>query len=129
VARDPDASSARKAAVWRSLAQCRYFSMVGAAQARYVSETCWSGRYCGEPLAKYDDIGRTSSASRKEDSRLASMIRATLGDARSVLDVGAGTGAHEPRDLDVLAVEPSEKIGNGQLVARPLYARAPSICL
>jgi SAM-dependent methyltransferase len=63
-----------------------------------------------EPLAKYDDIGQTYSASRKEDPHLASMIRATLSDARSVLNVGAGTGAYEPRDLDVLAVEPSEKM-------------------
>jgi len=31
-----------------------------------------------------------------------------LGDARTVVNVGAGIGAYEPRDLDVVAVEPSE---------------------
>jgi len=30
-----------------------------------------------------------------------------LGDARTVLNVGAGTGSYEPRDRDVTAVEPS----------------------
>ena len=48
------------------------------------------------------------SSVRREDPRLASRIRAALGDARTVLNVGAGAGAYEPRDLDVTAVEPSE---------------------
>jgi ubiquinone/menaquinone biosynthesis C-methylase UbiE len=30
-----------------------------------------------------------------------------LGDARTVVDVGAGTGSYEPRDRCVVAVEPS----------------------
>src|SRR5204863_5671485 len=33
---------------------------------------------------------------------------AALGDARTVVNVGAGTGHYEPRDRWVLAVEPSE---------------------
>ena len=45
---------------------------------------------------------------RREDPRIAARIRAALGDARTVLNVGAGTGAYEPPDLDVVAVEPSE---------------------
>jgi SAM-dependent methyltransferase len=44
---------------------------------------------------------------RREDPRLAARIRAALGDARSVLNVGAGAGSYEPPDLDVTAVEPS----------------------
>jgi SAM-dependent methyltransferase len=47
------------------------------------------------------------TAVRREDPRLAARIRAALGDARSVLNVGAGAGAYEPADLDVTAVEPS----------------------
>ena len=35
-------------------------------------------------------------------------MRAALGDARTVVNVGAGAGAYEPDDLDVVAVEPSE---------------------
>ena len=57
--------------------------------------------------ALYDRIGTTYSATRTADPRIASAIRAALGDARSVLNVGAGTGVYEPADLEVLAVEPS----------------------
>lgn len=35
------------------------------------------------------------------------MIHAALGDARTVLNVGAGAGSYEPTDRHVLAVEPS----------------------
>ena len=56
----------------------------------------------------YDRIGRTYTTTRGEDPRLRAAIHAALGDARTVLNVGAGTGAYEPADRDVLAVEPSE---------------------
>jgi SAM-dependent methyltransferase len=56
----------------------------------------------------YDDIGRTYTATRQTDPRLAAAIWAALGDARSVLNVGAGTGSYEPADRDVVALEPSE---------------------
>jgi SAM-dependent methyltransferase len=58
--------------------------------------------------ALYDSIGKGYTAVRREDPRIAARIRAALGDARTVLNVGAGTGAYEPSDLDVVAVEPSE---------------------
>jgi SAM-dependent methyltransferase len=57
--------------------------------------------------ALYDRIGTTYSATRAADPWIAGAIRAALGDARSVLNVGAGAGAYEPSDLEVLAVEPS----------------------
>ena len=57
--------------------------------------------------ALYDTIGRSYAVTRGEDPRLRERIRAALGDARTVLNVGAGTGSYEPRDRDVLAVEPS----------------------
>ena len=56
----------------------------------------------------YDSIGKGYTAVRREDPRLAARIRAALGDARTVVNVGAGAGAYEPGDLDVVAVEPSE---------------------
>jgi SAM-dependent methyltransferase len=34
-------------------------------------------------------------------------VRAALGDVRTVVNVGAGTGSYEPPDLEVCAVEPS----------------------
>jgi SAM-dependent methyltransferase len=38
---------------------------------------------------------------------LAELIRTALGDARTVVNVGAGAGSYEPPDLDLTAVEPS----------------------
>jgi SAM-dependent methyltransferase len=57
--------------------------------------------------ALYDRIGRSYVATRGEDPRISAAIHAALGDARSVLNVGAGAGAYEPRDREVTAVEPS----------------------
>jgi SAM-dependent methyltransferase len=55
----------------------------------------------------YDTIGRTYTATRCTEPRIAARIRAALGDARTTLNVGAGTGSYEPADRDVTAVEPS----------------------
>jgi SAM-dependent methyltransferase len=57
--------------------------------------------------ALYDDIGRSYSATRREEPRLRDRIHAALGDARTVLNLGAGAGNYEPRDREVTAVEPS----------------------
>jgi SAM-dependent methyltransferase len=57
--------------------------------------------------ARYDDIGRSYTATRETDPRIAARIWAALGDARTVVNVGAGTGNYEPRDREVTAVEPS----------------------
>src|SRR5690606_23160724 len=56
----------------------------------------------------YDSIGTTYTVTRRTEPRIAARIWAALGDARSILNVGAGTGSYEPPDRDVLAVEPSE---------------------
>jgi SAM-dependent methyltransferase len=58
--------------------------------------------------ALYDTIGAGYGNYRKPDPRIAAMIEAALGDAKSVVNVGAGTGSYEPRDRHVVAVEPSE---------------------
>ena len=57
---------------------------------------------------RYDQIGIGYARTRREDPRLAAMIHAALGDARSVVNVGAGTGSYEPPDRYVIAVEPSD---------------------
>jgi SAM-dependent methyltransferase len=44
---------------------------------------------------------------RRTEPRIAARVWAALGDARTVLNVGAGTGSYEPTDRDVVAVEPS----------------------
>ena len=56
----------------------------------------------------YDTIGTTYTVTRRTEPRIAAQVWAALGDARTVLNVGAGTGSYEPTDRDVLAVEPSE---------------------
>jgi SAM-dependent methyltransferase len=55
----------------------------------------------------YDEHGGSYSAGRRTDPRIAARIHAALGDARTVVNVGAGTGSYEPDDRWVLAVEPS----------------------
>jgi SAM-dependent methyltransferase len=57
--------------------------------------------------ARYDRIGRTYTTTRGTDPRIAAHIWSALGDARTVVNVGAGTGSYEPPDRDVTAVEPS----------------------
>ena len=58
-------------------------------------------------MALYDRLGRSYATTRREDPRIAAAIQAALGDARRVVNVGAGGGAYEPRDREVVAVEPS----------------------
>jgi DNA-binding transcriptional MerR regulator len=55
----------------------------------------------------YDAIGGAYTATRRTDPRIAAQIWDALGDAQTVLNVGAGTGSYEPCDRDVTAVEPS----------------------
>ena len=55
----------------------------------------------------YDSHGRGYALQRRADPLLAARIEAALGDARTVVNVGAGAGSYEPRDRWLLAVEPS----------------------
>jgi hypothetical protein len=74
-----------------------------------------------QPL--YDSIGKTYTASRATNPKLAASIMDALGDAASVANVGAGAGAYEPRDRDVIAIEPSAVMVAASSGQR---ARAPS---
>jgi len=56
---------------------------------------------------RYDRIGRGYARLRREDARFRVRIVAALGRARSVVNVGAGAGSYEPRDLRVVPIEPS----------------------
>lgn len=57
--------------------------------------------------ALYDTIGLNYADLRKPDPRIAQAIRGALGNARTILNVGAGSGSYEPADREVTAVEPS----------------------
>jgi SAM-dependent methyltransferase len=58
----------------------------------------------------YDRIGSGYARTRRPDPRIAAAVDAALGDARTVVNVGAGTGNYEPRDREVTAVEPSREM-------------------
>jgi SAM-dependent methyltransferase len=63
-------------------------------------------------------VGGGYTATRGTDPKIAQVIWAGLGDAHSVLNVGAGAGAYEPPDRAVLAVEPSSVM----IAQRPAHA-------
>jgi SAM-dependent methyltransferase len=67
-------------------------------------------------------IGVDYASRRREEPAWARAIAAALGDAASVVNVGAGTGNYEPRDRCVVGVEPSETM----LAQRPSGA-APAV--
>lgn len=72
--------------------------------------------------AGYNLMGHGYSGVRRPDPRLAAAVWSALGDAASVVNVGAGTGSYEPPDRDVVAIEPSEVM----IAQRPSNA-APAI--
>lgn len=57
--------------------------------------------------ANYGVIGEGYARIRQPDPRIAAAILDALGDAATVLNVGAGAGSYEPTDREVTAVEPS----------------------
>lgn len=71
----------------------------------------------------YDSIGVGYERHRRGDRRLAARVIRALGDARSVVNVGAGTGSYEPADRRVTAVEPSR-----EMIRRRPSGAAPVVC-
>ncbi|HWC33699.1 MAG TPA: class I SAM-dependent methyltransferase [Mycobacteriales bacterium] len=55
----------------------------------------------------YEAGGSGYAQVRRTDPRIAAHVHAALGDARTVINVGAGAGSYEPEDRQVTAVEPS----------------------
>jgi SAM-dependent methyltransferase len=70
----------------------------------------------------YGRVVPTHGSTRREDPRIARVIDAALGDARSVVNVGAGNGVYEPREREVIAVEPCARM----IAQRPREA-APAL--
>ena len=62
-------------------------------------------RGAGKPI--HETIGPGYAKARRPDPRIAELVRKSLGDARTVVNVGAGTGNYEPADRLVLAVDPA----------------------
>ncbi len=55
----------------------------------------------------YETHGQHYSSIRRPDPRIAAYLHAALGDAKTVINVGAGAGNYEPEDRDVTPIEPS----------------------
>lgn len=55
----------------------------------------------------YETGGQGYELQRRADPRIEQVVHQALGDARTVLNVGAGAGSYEPTDRVVFAVEPS----------------------
>ena len=70
----------------------------------------------------YEVHGHAYAHQRRPDPRIAAMITAALGSARTVVNVGAGAGSYEPTDRYVAAVEPSAAMR----AQRPSY-RVPAV--
>jgi SAM-dependent methyltransferase len=81
-----------------------------------------TGPSCDDHLmALYDTVGRTYSAMRRADPRIAAQISHALAGCDSVVNVGAGTGSYEPAQT-IAAIEPSQMM----IDQRPA-ASAPAI--
>lgn len=78
----------------------------------------------------YDELGRTYSATRQQDPRVAAQVWAAIGAGRTLLNVGAGTGSYEPTDRMVVALEPSQsmisqRVRRTRLVVRGVAEQLP----
>ncbi|GIF53744.1 methyltransferase family protein [Asanoa ferruginea] len=58
----------------------------------------------------YETNGHGYAVQRRPDPRIAALVHTALGDARTLLNVGAGAGSYEPTDRYVVAVEPSARM-------------------
>ena len=78
------------------------------------------------PAFDYDNRGAQYSGQRKTEPKIAAYVYKALGTAKTVLNVGAGSGSYEPGDRYVVAVEPSvamrnQRIANGKAPAINAY--------
>jgi SAM-dependent methyltransferase len=66
---------------------------------------------------------------RRPEPRIAAQLEAALGDARTVINVGAGTGSYEPTDRHVVAVEPAAemRVRRDPTLAPAIDARAEAL--
>ena len=70
----------------------------------------------------YESIGVGYASARRPDPPIYLLIVDALGDARTVLNVGAGGGNYEPSERSVIAVEPSLK-----MISQRRYGSGPAL--
>ncbi|RCW44658.1 ubiquinone/menaquinone biosynthesis C-methylase UbiE [Halopolyspora algeriensis] len=71
----------------------------------------------------YDRIGVGYTRGRRPDPRWQAALDEVLGEAGTIVNVGAGTGSYEPAGRYVLAVEPS-----ATMIAQRPSGAAPALC-
>lgn len=76
-------------------------------------------RTIDNPSFDYDAKEHDYAAHRRTDPRIAAYIHEALGDAQTVLNVGAGAGSYEPEDKYVIAVEPFKAMRQKRVGKRP----------
>ncbi len=67
----------------------------------------------------YERGGAGYALRRRPDPTIAALVRHALGDAKTLINVGAGAGSYEPDDLDVTAIEPSAMMRSQRRPDRP----------
>lgn len=72
----------------------------------------------------YDRIGQGYNALRLPDPRIAQQILSAIGNAQRVANIGAGAGSYEPKDREVVAVEPSMTMIRQRPQGHPLAVQA-----
>jgi SAM-dependent methyltransferase len=80
---------------------------------------------------RYELIGGTYASTRRTDPRIAARIEAALGDARTIVNVGAGAGSYEPAGREVIPIEPSPTMAAQRPASLPqaVIARAEALPL
>jgi SAM-dependent methyltransferase len=80
---------------------------------------------------RYERIGGGYGATRRTDPRIAARVETALGDARTVVNVGAGSGSYEPAGREVTAIEPSATMAAQRPASLPpaTIARAEALPL
>jgi SAM-dependent methyltransferase len=80
-------------------------------------------------VSEYDASRAAYAATRRPDPRIAAAIERALGDARTVVNVGAGAGSYESPEREVTAVEPSPtmRAQRPEGAAEAIDARAESL--
>jgi ubiquinone/menaquinone biosynthesis C-methylase UbiE len=79
--------------------------------------------------APYDSIGVDYSQYRQPDPNIATAICDALGDAETVVNVGAGSGSYEPNDRYVVAVELSRSMIDQRSTNSPECVQASAMAL
>lgn len=75
-----------------------------------------------EGVQVYDRIGVGYSAARPQDPSIFAQVLDALGDAETVVNIGAGTGNYEPVDRPVLAIEPNSVMRSQRTSTAPTLA-------